>query len=290
MQNSSNRAGVLLATLGSEPQVITAAYDLLIDQGEKIERLRVLYTYCPDTPIATAVNRLRLDFPAPASIDFIPITSDNNQAVADVNTPETAKAAFKAIYRAVWAAKRSNRRVHLCIAGGRKTMAVYGMTTAQLLFDEDDHLWHLFSSGDFLTSKRLHPHPGDDVHLVEIPVILWGEVTPAAWILENVDDPYVAIDRVRGLQLNEKMETARSFLQGSLTPAELRVVELLVREGLSDNEIAERLYLSPRTVEQHLRSAYSKAGGHWEMEQVGRTQLVTLLNLYFNMKITGNPA
>ena len=34
----------------------------------------------------------------------------------------------------------------------------------------------------------------------------------------------------------------------------------LVAEGLTDQEVAQRLYLSPRTVGQHLRSVYRKLG------------------------------
>ena len=41
-----------------------------------------------------------------------------------------------------------------------------------------------------------------------------------------------------------------------------REVEVLglVAEGLTDQEVAQRLYLSPRTVGQHLRSVYRKLG------------------------------
>ncbi len=45
----------------------------------------------------------------------------------------------------------------------------------------------------------------------------------------------------------------------SLTEAERRVVRL-VPEGLSNGQIAERLFLSRRTVESHLGRAYSKLG------------------------------
>lgn len=42
-----------------------------------------------------------------------------------------------------------------------------------------------------------------------------------------------------------------------LSVRELEVLKL-VAEGLTDSQVAERLYLSPRTVSQHLRSVYRK--------------------------------
>ncbi len=45
----------------------------------------------------------------------------------------------------------------------------------------------------------------------------------------------------------------------SLTPAELDVVRL-VSEGLSNNDVATRLFVSPRTVQTHLTHVYAKLG------------------------------
>jgi len=45
----------------------------------------------------------------------------------------------------------------------------------------------------------------------------------------------------------------------SLTPTERDVVRL-VSEGLANNEIAARLFVSPRTVQTHLTHVYSKLG------------------------------
>ena len=44
-----------------------------------------------------------------------------------------------------------------------------------------------------------------------------------------------------------------------LTAREIEVLRL-VAEGLTDPQVAERLFLSPRTVNQHLRSVYNKLG------------------------------
>jgi DNA-binding CsgD family transcriptional regulator len=52
----------------------------------------------------------------------------------------------------------------------------------------------------------------------------------------------------------------------SLTPAELDVTRLVV-EGLANKEIAQRLFVSPRTVQTHLTHVYAK------LDVSSRTQL-----------------
>jgi DNA-binding CsgD family transcriptional regulator len=57
---------------------------------------------------------------------------------------------------------------------------------------------------------------------------------------------------------------------GALTPAERRVADIAA-SGATNREIARRLYLSPKTVEMHLRSAYRK------LDLPGRDGLATAL-------------
>jgi DNA-binding NarL/FixJ family response regulator len=53
-------------------------------------------------------------------------------------------------------------------------------------------------------------------------------------------------------------EPARDHF-AELTPQELQIVRL-VSEGLSNRQVAEQLFLSPRTVEYHLYKVYPKLG------------------------------
>jgi DNA-binding CsgD family transcriptional regulator len=58
---------------------------------------------------------------------------------------------------------------------------------------------------------------------------------------------------------NVRKRTAAGAPGDELTPQE-RQIALLVRDGYSNPEIGERLYLSPRTVEWHLRKVFAKLG------------------------------
>lgn len=155
------------------------------------------------------------------------------------------------------------------------------MAVAQMLFDDSDRLWHFASHPDLEASGRLHAAPGEWARLIRIPVIPWGRLSPAFNVLQSVEDPLSAAEHLSRLKMREQWDTARIFVLTKLSPAEREVVECLVRAGLNQVEIAARLSLSPRTVEQHLRSVYRKAAEHWELERVNQTQLVRLLSVYF---------
>jgi predicted ATPase/class 3 adenylate cyclase/DNA-binding CsgD family transcriptional regulator len=69
----------------------------------------------------------------------------------------------------------------------------------------------------------------------------------------TADEAIAYAQRGRG----ERKRPARGW--ASLTPAELDVVRL-IRDGLTNNDIATRLFVSPRTVQSHLTHVYTKLG------------------------------
>jgi len=67
-----------------------------------------------------------------------------------------------------------------------------------------------------------------------------------------------------------------SVLVEPLTDRELEVLHLLA-EGLSNREIAQKLFLSPNTVRTHTYNIYGKLGVHSRMQAVARTRELGLL-------------
>jgi DNA-binding CsgD family transcriptional regulator len=68
-------------------------------------------------------------------------------------------------------------------------------------------------------------------------------------------------DRTRAelLATGEKVRKRTAETRDELTPQERQIAQL-ARDGLSNPEIGARLFLSPRTVEWHLRKVFAKLG------------------------------
>lgn len=123
-------------------------------------------------------------------------------------------------------------------------------------------------------------HLGQAAHGLQL-IAAAEQVHPLATALEPLERPYLqpALDAARAalgadgyerawaggarLRLEAALQEALSDkgadLPAGLTAREMEVVRL-VAEGLSDREVGARLFISPRTVDTHLRNIFTKTG------------------------------
>jgi CRISPR-associated protein Csx14 len=274
---------VLVATLGSEPQVVTLALDLLRGKGYPVSEVIVVHTV--GEAVRPGLAALAQEFALPGSSSYRPVPVEGQSGpAADIISDADTAALMRTLYRVVLAEKRAGRLVHLSIAGGRKPMAVYGMVVAQLLFDEDDRIWHLLSEGWRPGDERvMHVRPGDRVWLVPVPVLRWGSVSPVLTELALREDPWEAIQAQRAMQREEDRRRKREFVEHCLTPAERDVVRLAC-QGLDNAAIARQLDKSEKTVANQFTGIYEKLHewrGFREDIPVSRAVLVAEFAVYF---------
>ncbi|MSP14463.1 MAG: hypothetical protein EXR62_16105 [Chloroflexi bacterium] len=304
IDSATRRAEVLIATLGDRPAVVTLALDLLLEQGAAIDEVVVVHTAAAQFKIARGLNRIAAEFPGCSaytaghiSCTYRPLELTlHGRPLDDPQDEIETGAVFTAIYREVQQQKRAGKRVHLSIAGGRKTMSVFGMAAATLLFDAEDRLWHLLSDPAFETQDLMHREKAGDARLVRIPVLGLGSLASPLATLLATDDPVQAVERQQDRLSHEQQAQRREFYEERLTPAEQRVVAEMLRQSLatrghpSYQDIGRSLHLSPRTVEHHLRAAYKKYQAFLKLSpevRVDRAALTVFLAPYFSAKFSG---
>lgn len=241
---------VLVATLGAEPQVVSLTTALLLKQ-ESLARVVAVHTDAHLPPIDQALPALQAAFAARANLP--PLTCRAVE-IPDTLTPPQLECFAEALFNILKAELGGARRVHLLLAGGRKSMALVGMSVAQLLFGPDDRVWYLHSDAALRLSGRFWPAPGDDVQLVPMP--LAPPVAAPARFTTSFTAPTPAAAR----QALSEAEQARRrfFVEHELTPAERAVAALFAQEVMTVDDAARRLVKSSKTVTNQLTSIYDK--------------------------------
>lgn len=268
---------VLIATLGAEPQVISLATEYFVQQGEALSAVVVLHTDASYEPVATALPALQATFAAQTAwpllyLQLAPIT--------DVLDPAQFEQFSQSLYTVLktWLARPA--RVHLLLAGGRKSMTMLGMSVAQLLLGPDDHIWYLHSDEPLRKAGRMVKAAGDQVQLIEIPL---PRFTAAPPLFTRPFQAATPADALHELDV-EQHKRCEHFVQQELTPAERQVAALVVQDVLTVKEIAARLHKSPKTVTNQLNTIYSKLESAFGLQPdigVKREFLRRALGAYF---------
>jgi DNA-binding CsgD family transcriptional regulator len=197
-------------------------------------------------------------FEALAEVTTTPVvmltTPDRLEAAVRAGVPDSARAAFVAFEtwtestRARWAPPHLERCRALLAADGEQ---------AATHFDAALRLHAEVSSASF-DRARTELLYGELLRREKQRVAARRQLRSALTTFEQLGGVLWA-ERARG-ELRATGETARrrdSSTLAQLTPQELQIARL-VGEGSSNKEVAAQLFLSPRTVEYHLRKVFQK--------------------------------
>ena len=253
---------VLIATLGAEPQVIALAAQLLQQQLSPTTPLCgvvVVHTDPAYPPIAAALPAVATAFanqPAWPPLYTQPI------AIADVLTPAEFSRYTDALYGVVRRWLGDGYCVHLLLAGGRKSMAMLGMSVAQLLLGPADRVWYLHSAEPLRLARTHLLQPGDAVQLIPIPLPQQHAAPPIFRRHFQAE----SMDRAQVELAAEQAAQRRHFVEHELTAAERTVAALVVAEVTTVAAIAAQLHKSPKTVTNQLNSIYGKLESYFGLQ------------------------
>lgn len=251
MENHGIQRAVLVATLGAEAQVIPISVQLLLGQGVLLEWVEILHTDHRREPIHTARQYNQRIF---AQQEAWPRLRTTEIPIADVLTPQELDAFATALFTTLKRWIGDGYTVHLLLAGGRKSMAMVGMTIAQMLLAPSDRVWYLHSQETLRLSGRWQLAGPDEAQLIPIPLSILSAAPPSFARSFAAETPAAA-----RLELAAVAEARRRyFVEEELTPAERTVARCLVTDVLTVEQLAARLHKSPKTITNQLNSIYSK--------------------------------
>ncbi|MBC7222967.1 MAG: histidine kinase [Anaerolineae bacterium] len=264
------RECILVSTMGGQAQVVTFALDDLLARGEEVRDVFVLHLSPADPRVQRALDQLADEFARgeyqgrPCRLHLRAIRTREGLPLADIRDESDADQVWMEVYHLLSELKGQGRRLHLCIAGGRRIMGVLALSAAMLLFGHQDCVWHMYTPREFLARARdgaiLHARPEDGVRLIQVPMVPWGSYFPALRELTLATAGQVVAEGVRWLE-----EADRRRCEEVLARLTRRQREVLHAFACGDTpqEVAERLHITLKTVDTHKTVILGECRNAW---------------------------
>ncbi len=289
---------VLVSTMGGQAQVVTFALDALLAQGEEVEQVVVLHLSPEDARVQRALIQLGRafadDFYAhagrPCRFRHVAIR-DDVRPLRDIRQEADAVATWQVVREVLSTLKVQGRRIHLCLAGGRRMIGLLALSAAMLIFDQYDRAWHMYTPREFLSRARdgaiLHAGPADGVRLIQVPLTPWGAYFPGLRALAQATPEQML---AAPLRLMDRSDRARcEAVVAQLTTRQLEVLRAFA-PGRSPQEVAEVLCISLKTVDTHKTVILGECRNAWEIDEKKRLDYHFLhdkFGLFFDDDSTG---
>ncbi|MDW8147548.1 MAG: CRISPR-associated ring nuclease [Roseiflexaceae bacterium] len=269
MHPTNNSCATLVATLGGQPQIVTFALDALLAQGETITDVYLVHLSLDNPRTRQALHCLQQEFlndmyaGRRCRLRRVPLRA-NGVELTDIRTAADAEATWQCIRDLIADLKRDGRRLHLCLSGGRRLMALLAMSAAALLCDHQDRIWHMYTPEATLQrvkdGAQMHVTPAEGVQLIQAPLAPWGAYFPALRLLAQTPmhavqeqlRRFATVDDPRCRQVWER-----------LSPRQRDVLRAFAR-GLRPDQVADALSISLSTVNSHKTVILAECRVAWE--------------------------
>lgn len=204
----------MIVTLGAQPQVVFLAYQLLVRRERAINQVLVFHTRSPLPEIESAVRAVREaweTFAPGSTLDLVALPLD------DLDSEDALRRAYSSIREGISRLKKQGFRLHFCISGGRKPLALAAFLTAQFLFGPKDKLWYLYSPPDIEALGMSFSAVDPRVRLIELPVPIWTELPLFLDAISQYRDPWTAAQVQRALVRKTERHRWEEFFHQKLT-------------------------------------------------------------------------
>lgn len=260
----------LVATLGGQPQIVTFALDALLARGEPITDVYLIHLSLHNPRTRQALNRLQQEFPNDyyahagrrCRLRRVAVGA-NGVELTDIRTAADAETAWQSIRALIADLKSEGRRLHLCLSGGRRMMALLAMSAAALLCDHQDRIWHMYTPEETLQRVKdgavMHVAPSDGVQLIQAPIMPWGAYFPALRALAQTSMQAVQ-DQLRRFAAVDEPQCRQVW--DRLSPRQ-RDVLCAFAKGMRPDEVATQLCITLNTVNTHKTAILAECRVAW---------------------------
>lgn len=256
--------------MGGQAQVVTFALDALHDMGETVDTTLVLH-FSPQKPrIQRALAQLSAQFAGgqyqgrQMHYRRFPVQIDD-RVLPQVRTAQESEAVWRLARNLLAELKQAGRRLHLCIAGGPRILALTLTSAAMLNCDHRDRLWHLYTPKAFIAEARdgaiLHAPPEAGVHLVPVPMAPWGAYFPA---LRQLTQPTPAESTL------SPTDVARCDAVWAQLTERQQDVLLALAKGHLPQEAADALHITLNTLDSHKTQILAECRVAWALPESER--------------------
>ncbi len=263
------RAHVLVATLGGQPQIVTFTLDLLLKEGYPISEVIVLHPKAAHPRLQHALACLSTEFAgnfykvAERTIHFHShVLQLDGTPIDDIVDDAHADGTLNTIHQLIGDLKRQGHHIHLSVTGGRRLMSLLAISVASLNFDRHDHIWHLYSPDAIkeLTNegKKMHVSADAGIKLIQ------GQFISLGAYIYNASQSFRTAQEEQRVQMEAQEHVRCAEVEKKATPAQLKVLQAFAR-GLRPPQVAAELSIAPVTVNTHKTALLGYCHNAWNI-------------------------